>query len=387
MSRDERARPAGAETPDEVSFGSSRPRSRWRPGWLLTVAAVAVIAVVVVTHAGHRSKPHGRKPPGLQPPVAVSEVGHRLLGVRAGWQLLAYGPDQVIRIQLARGRITRTAVPSLQSTGPDTFVAGPSQAIIRPLDFVPGYLVPDGHPARRLRGVLAGGTPAVVPGPRPGQVWVQAGYQANSMSLAWMDGSRTALSMQLPPRGPWLAASDGRGYALVFNVGSGGHAGEVYDVRPGGYRRIGGSVAAIGPTRWLTVRCHRRHRCSNVVIDPATGARRTLPGRPAQAGQAPGVIAPDGSAAAIFRSAAGQVTLHLINLESGTDRRVLVPAGQGSGNEQTLAWSPDSRWLFVVAAHGSLVAVNASTGQGQGIGVALPPVSQIAIRAGRTEEP
>ena len=382
MSRDERARPAGTKTPDEVSFGSSRPRSRWWPGWLLMVAGVAVIAVVVVTHVGHPSKPHGSRPDGRQPLVAVSEAGHRLLGVRAWRQLLAYGADQVTRIQLARGRITRTAVPPLQSTGADTFVACPSQAIIRPQDFVPGYLVPDGHSARRLRGALAGGGPAVVPGPRPGQVWVQAGYQASSLSLAWMDGRGTAVSMLLPPRGPWLAASDGRGYALAFNIGSGGDAGEVYDVRPGGYRRIDGSVAAVGPTRWLTVRCHRR-RCSNVVIDPATGARRTLPGRPAQAGQSPGVIAPDGVAAAVFRSAAGEVTLHLINLESGADQRVLVPVDQGYGTGQTLAWSPDSRWLFVVAAHARLAVVNASTGKVQGIGVGLPPVSQIVIRSGR----
>jgi WD40 repeat protein len=205
------------------------------------------------------------------------------------------------------------------------------------------------------------------------------------MSLAWMDGRRTAGSMLLPPGGPWMAAPDGRGYALVFNLGSGGGAGEVYDVRPGGYRRIDGSVAAVGPTRWLIVRCHRRRHCSNVVIDPATGARRTLPGRPAQAGQAPGVIAPDGIAAAIFRSAVGKVTVHLVNLESGADRRITLQVDQGSANEQTLAWSPDSRWLFAAAADGRLAVVSARTGQVRGIGVALPPVSQIVIRAGRME--
>ena len=69
-------------------------------------------------------------------------MGHRLLGVRAGWELFGLGPSEVVRIQLARARITRTVFPGPQSSGPVTLLAGPYQAIVRPLDYVPGYLVP-----------------------------------------------------------------------------------------------------------------------------------------------------------------------------------------------------------------------------------------------------
>lgn len=376
MSHDEPGRAAGLGGLDEVRFGSLRPRGRRWPRRLLTgFAAAASIAVVVVVVLGHQKKPHR-----AGPAVTVVDAGHRLLGVTAGWQLLAYGRGGVIRIKLAAGRITRTAVPPMQSTGSSSFVVGPSQAIIRPLDFVPGYLVPDGHPARPLRGALGRGTPAVIPGPQPGQVWVQAGYESTLMSLAWLDGRMTGVSMRLPPgSGPWLAASDGRGYALAFYVGGGAEAGDVYDVRPSGFRRIAGSISAVGPTRWLTVDCDR-HRCSNVVIDPASGERRRLPGQPAQPAGAPGVIAPDGSAAAVIGVSGRQVKLHLINLATGTSLLIPVPLDQGSTNGQTLAWSPDSRWLFVVTGHGRLAAVSARTHRVEGLGVALPPVSQIAIR-------
>jgi hypothetical protein len=377
VSHREPGRAGGPGGLDEVRFGSLRPRGHRWPRWLLIVlAAVASIAVVVVAVLGHQEQQHR-----AGPAVTVSDAGHRLLGVTAGWQLLAYGRGGVIRIQLARGRITRTAVPPLQSTGPFSFVVGPSQAIIRPLDFVPGYLVPDGHPARRLRGALSHGTPAVIPGPQPGQAWVQAGYESTLMSLAWLDGRTTGGSMRLPPgSGPWLAASDGQGYALASYAGGGADAGDVYDVRPSGFRRIAGSISAVGPTRWLAVDCDRR-RCSNVVIDPASGERRRLPGQPARPAGTPGVIAPDGSAAAVIEVSGRQVTLHLINLASGTSLLIPVLLDQGSAGGQTLAWSPDSRWLFVITAHGRLAAVNARTHRAEGLGAALPPLSQIAIRS------
>jgi hypothetical protein len=102
-------------------------------------------------------------------------VGHPLLGVRAGWQLfgLARGrsypwPGEVVRIQLAAGRITETRFPALLSTGPVTLLAGRHQAIVRPLDYVPGYLVPDGARSVPLRGALQNGG-IVSPGPRPGE--------------------------------------------------------------------------------------------------------------------------------------------------------------------------------------------------------------------------
>ena len=39
----------------------------------------------------------------------VMIVGHSLLGVTAGWELFARGPDDLLRIQLAQGQITQMA--------------------------------------------------------------------------------------------------------------------------------------------------------------------------------------------------------------------------------------------------------------------------------------
>jgi hypothetical protein len=367
------SRPGERAGPDEIRFGSRRPAVRWRSGWLLTAAGAvlaAVVAVVALVAIGH-----GKNAPRLRPTVVVTEAGHRLLGVTAGWELFGYGPARLVRVQLARGRITRTVVPALGSTGPVSLVVGPNQAVVRPLDNVAGYLVPDGQPARILSGALShGGT--LIPGPRPGTAWVQAGYQVASLSLVRLDGSRTGVSLRLPPGGPSLPVPDGQGFALV----SGASSGDLYDERPGGFRRIAGSLAAVGPTRWLTVDCRSQHRCSYVVLDPAAGARRMLPGPAEQPAGPLGVIAPDGSAAAVLRSVAGQLTLRLINLASGADQRVPVPIYQESSGPQALAWSPDSRWLFIITARGQLAAVSARTERVEGLGVTLPPVSEIAVR-------
>jgi hypothetical protein len=358
---------------DEVGFGSSRPPGRrWR--WPLILAGAAAITAAGLFTLGR----HPANSAAASSPVTVTEAGHRLLGVRAGWELLGYGPGRTVRVQLARGRITQTRLPPLDSTGPVSFVAGPSQMIIRPLDFVPGYLVPDGKPARLLRGMLGHGG-ALVPGPQPGEVWLH--NSPGSLALVRLDGSKTGVSIPLPPGGWWLASTNGRGYVLLSGVG------EIYDVWPGGSRRIGGMLAAVGPTRWLTVNCNRPHRCADVVTNPATGTQHELGGPPIASVSAasPGVIAPDGATAAIFRvTPSGQVTLHLLNLATGTDQQIAVRLNQGSVGAGTLAWSPDSRWLFVITAHGRLAAVNPGTLHVEGLGVRLPWLSKITTRPGRS---
>jgi hypothetical protein len=201
------------------------------------------------------------------------------------------------------------------------------------------------------------------------------------MPLVRMDGTGTGVSVRLPPgRGYSQATSDGRGGALVGDYTETGSTWG--DVRPGGFQPIAGTVTAVGPTRWLVVACQTARRCTNVVVDPATGARHTLPGSWAEPSQgARGVIAPDGSAAAITAVSSDRVTLHLLNLESGSDQQIPVPLDLASAADQTLAWSPDSRWLFVVTAQGKLAAVDARTGHVEGLGVPLPRLSLIAVRS------
>ena len=217
------------------------------------LAAVAAVAVTLVI--GHGSNPPRARPASSAGAVSTGEAGPRLLGVRASWELFGYGHGRVVRIQFASGRITQTAVP-VRSGGPASLVVGPHEAIISQLDIVPGYLVPDGRPARPLSGVLGNGG-IVIPGPQPGTAWVQAGPAATSMPLVRMDGTETGVSVRLPPGGisqAWpegysQATSDGRGGVLVSDYSE---TGATYDdVRPGGFQRIAGTLAAVGPTRWL----------------------------------------------------------------------------------------------------------------------------------------
>jgi hypothetical protein len=381
MSR-ETARPGiwSADQPDEaeeVSFGFGylpgrwSPRGRWRAGLWLIAAAVATGLALAAIGPGR-----GRVwPPRPRLPLGVTEIGHPLLGVRAGWELYGYGPGEVVRIQLARGRITRTAVPGLASDGPLAFLAGPGEVIIRPIDVVPGYAVPDGQHAHALSGALSqGGT--VIPGPYLGTVWVQPSYGATAMPLINLDGRAAGTAIRLPSRGPWQVDPDGRGFVLL----SGLQTPVFYDARPGHIRRFAGELAAVGPTRWLVVDCRGGGHCANAVVDPASGTRRILPGPALVPGAVPGVIAPDGSAAAVVQPAGRRLTLSLIDLGSGARQTITVPPGLALPFGSTLAWSPDSRWLFVVTASGGLAAVDTSTHRVENLGVALPPLSQIAIQ-------
>ena len=352
--------------------------------------AAAVLAAVFVAATTHGRKPpaaaaSGGTPAAAAPaPVVVTELGRRLLGATGSWELFGLAGGEVVRIQPAQGRITRTMIPPLLSTGPVSFLAGPGQVIIRPLDFVPGYLVPDGRPARELRGVLGNGGP-VFPGPAPGQVWVPAGSGDHvSLSLARMDGTTLGASYPVPGGDSSLMAAlaDGGGYVLV--PGAGGW----YDARPGAFHLVTtGAVAAVGPTRWLAVECHGKTHCAPVVIDSASGARRILPGNAlpwwhAGADIFPGTISPDGSTAAVFgTSTAGIPTLHLIDLTSGADDQLAVQGSPGAG---AMAWSPDSRWLFAAASPvqaRTLIAVNARTRRAADLGVTLPQVSQVAVES------
>jgi hypothetical protein len=387
---------SGRDRHDEVvEFGRDGPGRRWgaraRLGrWgsraLLACLVVATAVTVAVREGGHQARPAAKAPP----PVRVTSAGHRLLGVTARWQLFARGPDELLQIQLARGRITQTYVPPLESANPDVgFVIGADAVVIRSADLVPGYVVPEGQQARLLAGPLAGDGGPLVPGPAGAQAaWVTTGPATSpALSLVTLTGRRSGPSIQFPPGGPQLpstAISDGRGDVLVINGDF-----EVYDAGPGWDRPVPGAVVAVGPADWLTVTCgpQQQYRsCRNEVIDTADGSRRVLPG-PAAASEPyfftwppTGVIAPDGAAAAVAESGRGGTqTVHLINLRTGAAKDLGVPLG-GDSNERSMAWSPDSRWLFVAARDGKLVAVSARTGRPESLAVKLPAVDQVAIR-------
>jgi hypothetical protein len=383
-----------------VEFGREPRGQRSLPTLLLiALVVVAVVVVAVKSATGHG---HARHASAYLVPVMVLHVGHPLLGERSpGWELYGLGSDVVVTVSPAAGQITTTALPPPEGSGPVAFVLGPDEAIVRPLDNVPGFVVPDGQPARPLTGVLRGGG-LLLPGPSPSQHWFVPA-NSNSVLLVGPDAHPTVIRL---PR-QWVAQSamsDGRGDLLVSNQN-----GEQYDLGPGWLRPAGAMLVAGGPTRWLGLACPDV-RCHDVVLDSPTGPARPLAGQPVHVesdGQAatvvetsggppssatavrlltapwpyePGTVAPDGKTAAIVvASGNDNVALDEINLSTGAITPVGVPVNQ-QASSQTLAWSPDSRWLFVLAANGQLVAVDARTGRPQSLGVTLPRLSAIIVR-------
>ena len=399
--------PAPGNGPDKdgrdeiVEFGSGRsaarrPLPRWVPRALLACLVVAALVTVAVRGVSHQARP-AAKAPAPPPPMRVTLAGHRLLGVTAGWELFARGPNELLRIQLAQGRITQTYVPPLETASPDVaFVIGAHEAVIRPSDLVPGYVVPDGGQARPLTGVLSDGGP-LVPGPGGSQAaWVASGSPTSpELSLISLTGHRSGPSIRFQSGGPQVpatAVSDGRGDVLVTD----NNDFFVYDTGPGWDRPVPGTVIAIGPTEWLVDACDPLYlHCRDEVVNASSGSRRAVPGAAPTGpyyyfGWPPtGVISPDGSTAAVAESGRNErLTVHLVDLRTGAIRDLNVPVGMsggdldvgGNANENSMVWSPDGRWLFVAATGGKLVVVDMRTGRVEGLGVRLPTVDQVAIR-------
>ena len=375
--------PDPPDAEDVVDMGGGR----WR-WWQIVALLAAVLAAgtsLLIRNSADRPKSAATQPAAPfqsvtspNPPeaaVLTTTLGHPLLHAPAGWELFARGPGVMVRVELAAGRVTRTLVPQLNSSGPVSFVVGPHQAIIRPLDFVPGYEVRDGEPARNLPGVFGAGGMAV-PGPDRNHVWVETGAGRDaSMRLIGFDNQLTRTSVPIP-RGGNVASADGTGY-LLFTL-----TGGVYRAGPDGLRRVtSGQLLAAGPTRWLTLECDSRHNCTPTVVDRATGRRHILPTSLVRYSGGGGVISPDGRNAALFRAEfGGYLAVHLVDLTSGAERATGVALAPPSDPQGPLVWSPDSRWLFAADSHEQLTVIDNSTGHVHFLGVGVTGVRQVAFR-------
>jgi hypothetical protein len=198
------------------------------------------------------------------------------------------------------------------------------------------------------------------------------------MALVTAAGASKGVSMPVPSgSAAQQATPDAFGF-LLFSALSG-----AYDVTPTGSQRVTtGAVLAIGPTRWLVGECDDLGRCSLVVIDRVSGARRRLAalGNAANFFPVPGVISPDGAMSALVDPTSQTPAIHVRDLTSGADHLLAVPIDPSTSIE-TLVWSPDSQWLFVANANGGVSVVDARTRQVRDLGNMLPTLSQIAIRA------
>ncbi len=399
--------------PPPARDGSSVGRTtRWWP--LLLVGLVAVVVVAVVLHpraplatptpvppppaAPTRSVVSRSAPttptsrpstlPLLTDPAPVSprttDLGGPVLGITAGWELFGRGTDSMVRIELAKGRLTRTAVPGLRSSGPVSFLVGPDRAAIRPLDFVPGFAVNDGRNATDLTGALDHGGP-LIPGPDAGHVWADTAAQGSPdvMTLVDWQGRSTPTHFGVPA--DWSAVgatSDGAGNVL-FTAPDGA----TYQARPDGRRLVtAGTLLASGPTGYLVSECDAAGKCRTSVLDRNTGTRKVLSSSIIPYLGGAGLISPDGKTAAVIDLAfvgSSAVRLSLVDLSSGVEH----PLGADVGTpirQSSMVWAPDSRRLFVATDTGRVAVVDRTTGQVGDLGLRLPFLEQLAIRAAPT---
>ena len=372
-------------------------RRRLKPVHLvLVVAVLVVVAIGVVGGAGRGAGPNTTRPspsatspaisatdsgptgPAVVPaqPV-VKQVSPDLLGVQANWELFARGPNVVVRVELAAGRVTTTGVPAIQSSGPVAFVVGADRVIIRPLDDVPAFVVKDESPATRLTGALAQAN-LVLPGPDLMHVWRQlASSTPPTLGLATLDGTVVGGRFTTPATASSPLEPDGAGYFYFLGVGG------AYDVRSGSLNRVTtGTPVAVGPLRWVAVECDDAYRCSTVVVDVSTSTRRVL-GGPRPTNVPIGSVSPDGSVAAAYQlGPTGAVSLQLLDLSSGRVRPVRTQLSPDL-SDGTTVWAPDSSRLFVIDAKGAIQVVDPATGTARPLGMSLPALSQLAIRATR----
>ncbi|HEX8093262.1 hypothetical protein [Jatrophihabitans sp.] len=390
----------------DATGGTGPPRRPW-PRWLtLTVTGVVVAVVVGFMNLARRDPTASSARPVPTPPasstrpapetsaavpaqplvpaVSVTELGHPLLGVKAGWELVGRGPDELVRIQPAAGRIISTALPDLRSGGPVYLLAGPDRVIVRPLDRVPAYVVADGQTAAELSPLLNEDGPAF-PGPKPGQMWVRpADDHQPVMALATLDGKRLADFVPVPSGSSTFdAIADGAGYLLFPGIGG------LYQARPEGMRRIStGALLAAGPTGWLVIECDERYRCQTVLISRADGRRKTVADRALGRDSPRGVISPDGSTVAVLTSRPeGTVEVAVLDVARGSWLRVVNLAVTQATLDGALAFSPDGKWLFAVTAGGSIAVINPRTSTASILDVPIPVLNQLVVRPATRAEP
>lgn len=359
---------------------------------IVLVAAVALVVAVSAVVSGSGGQEGASRAARSPTPSAVSPTfassPHRtqrttdprpqVLTQRAkfltggDWEVFARSSDTVYRIELRTGRITATGGVSSQSDSPTSFVAVPGAVVVRPLDTVPGFLVPDGRPARPLSRLLSNGG-QILPGPA-GRLWMSdADGSQSTMTLTDVDGDPTGTVV----RSPGALSSDGSGGLLMTDVGG------VWEVRAdlAPHRITQGVVIAVGPHHYLAVNCDAEHRCSRYRYDKATDRPERL--GPTDTDSLPdGTLSPDGRFAALSTwNYSGGATVTVQDLDSGRT----VTTIETSGNSYlpgVAVFSPDSRHL-VGLRDGRIFVLDLRTGRTAVPDLDLPDLIELTARTDR----
>ncbi|HVX47497.1 MAG TPA: hypothetical protein VHC49_26650, partial [Mycobacteriales bacterium] len=107
---------------DLLGGGRDRPPRRWI-GMAAAVVLLAGAGLYGALHDSSNSPEPAPIPTDGAPPTISQRALHKpILGITGKWELFGRGADSVVRVQLAKGLITRTAVPLLSSSGGVSFL-------------------------------------------------------------------------------------------------------------------------------------------------------------------------------------------------------------------------------------------------------------------------
>lgn len=317
----------------------------------------------------------GSTPSPSQAGPVVTSRHPALPGAASDWEVLAVGSDQLVKVHPASGRVTTTNIGSITNDSTVSLVPLPGHTLVYQPGASVGTLVPDDAPPMDLSQDLMG-PGQILPGPDPEHVWVQ-GMTGGRISLTLHEWRGGAAGRRILFSRYGYPYPDGAGQILFVGVGG------TYRAGPGPARRLTtGYLVAVGATACLTVDCDDQAAC-RLALYGRDGVRHDVPGDQfVQPGPGPGAVSPDGRTAAVFdfdETQSNGPRLKLLDLGTGRGRAVDRPMG-GSAAYDSLAWSPDSRWLLLIDSSSHLAAYDTQRGTIVNLAAPLPTVDHIAVR-------